>query len=389
MARFLLGWELGANRGHLVRLATIARQLAAQGHEVAVAAQRLSRAFDFPKATTLWQAPVWPRLLGNVGALGGPMPNTMGDILVRLGLDDEATLPVLVEGWDSILSAVRPDAVVADFAPALLCAARGRLPTLLVGLGFDAVPHALPAFPSLTGQPATFAEEQTLARVNRGLEQRGRPPIERLPQMFAADHVLAGTFTELDPYARSRTEPVVAPSVSHPLGEAGGGEELFLYADAALLRIAPLWDGLVRAALPIRVHAQGASDAQNDELAKLGFMVERGAIPFADIARRSRVTMSYGGLGFTSSSLAAGLPTIVVHYDLEKKLTGEAITRLQLGGHVFAGGIQPEAFATSLRQLYQNDSFQRRARELAPGFRERLSPSQEDLAVRALIEMAG
>lgn len=389
MARFLLGWELGAGRGHLVRLGEIARRLAAEGHEVAIASQRLSRAFDFPEGVTLWQAPVWPRLLGNVGALGGPMPNTMGDILVRLGLDNEETLPVLAGGWDAILAAVRPDAVVADFAPALLCAAHGRLPTMLVGFGFDAIPDMLPSFPTLTGQPAAYPEGETLARVNRGLKQAGFAMLERLPQVFAADRVLAGTFTELDPYARWRTVPPVAPSVAHPVGEAAGGEEIFLYADAALLRTAALWDGLVRAALPVRVHAHGASDAQNAELARLGFTVEPRPIPFAEVARRSRITMSYGGLGFTSSSLAAGVPIVIIHYDLEKRLNGEAVTRLQLGGQVYAGAIQPEAFATSLRQLYQNDSFQRRARELAPGFRERLFPTQEELAAKALIEMAG
>ncbi len=199
--------------------------------------------------------------------------------------------------------------------------------------------------------------------------------------------MLAGTFAELDFHARWRTGPVVAPSVAHPVGEAAEGEEVFLYADSSLLRTAPLWDGLARAALPVRVYAEGASDAQNAQLEKLGFLVERRPVPFADIAARSRVTMSAGGLGFTSSSLAAGVPIVVVHYDLEKRLNGEAITRLQLGGHVYAGAIQADAFATSLRQLYQNDSFQRRARELAPSFRARLYPTQEEVAVETLGEL--
>lgn len=387
MARILLGWELGANRGHWVRLSEIARGLAGEGHDVALAAQRLSRGFDLPDRVTQWQAPVWPRLLGSVGPMGGAPPNTMGDILVRMGLDSDDTLPALIQGWDAIFAAFRPDAIVADFAPALLRAARGRCPTLSVGFGFDTVPFTLPAFPSMTGQRAVYPEHEVLERVNQGLAQSGREPIEHLPRMFEADRVLAGTFAELDFYARWRSEPVVAPSVVHPVGEAGEGEEVFLYADAALLRAAPLWDGLVRAALPVRVYAEGASDAQNAELEKLGFLVERQAVPFAEIAARSRVTMSAGGLGFTSSSLAAGVPIVVIHYDLEKRLNGEAITRLQLGGHVYAGAIQADAFATSLRQLYQNDSFQRRARELAPSFRARLYPTQEEVAVETLGEL--
>lgn len=389
MARILLGWELGANRGHLVRITNLARQLAAEGHEVSIAAQRLSRAFDYPDGASLWQAPIWPRLLSNVGALAGPHPNTMGDILVRVGLDNDDTVPSLILGWDAILAAVRPDAVVADFAPALLCAARGRCPTLTVGIGFYVVPPGLPAFPSLTGRPAIFAERETVERVNRGLTSAGRDPIENLAQIFAADQALVGNFTELDPYADWRAEPCAAPSVAHPVGEAGSGDEIFIYADSALLGAAALWEGLARAALPVRLHAEGASPAQMADLERHGFIVERRPLPFEDIARRSRITMSSGGMGFLSSSLAAGVPVVAIHYDLEKRLNGEAVTRLQLGGHVHAAQIQADAFATSLRQLYQNDSFQRRAREMAPSFRDRLSPAQEETAMAILHEMLG
>jgi UDP:flavonoid glycosyltransferase YjiC (YdhE family) len=389
MARFLLGWELGAGRGHLVRLIGIARRLVDAGHQVSIASQRVPSGFAIPDRVALWQAPVWPRLLANVGALGGPLPNTMGDILFRIGLEEPDGFAAIIAAWDSILAAVEPDAVAADFAPALLCASRGRLPTLAVGHAFDTVPPHLERMPSLTGKAAAYPEEQVLARANAGLAKRGRPPLLTLPSIFAADQVLAGTFTELDPYAAWRRTPVVAPSVAAPIGEAGQGEEVFLYAEPSLLRTGALWEGLVRAALPVRVYAQGASAAQQAELAKLGFLVEPSPIPFARIAERSRLVMTYGGLGFVSSALAAGVPVVVVHYDLEKALTGQAITRMQLGGHVHAGGIQPEAFATSLRQLYHNDSFQRRARELAPSFRERLAPEQEELATAALLELAG
>lgn len=387
MATVLIGWELGANRGHLVRMAELARQLDAAGHRVVLASQRLSREVELPKNVTMWQAPLWPRLLGNVGAAGGPLPNTMGDILVRLGLDQPDTLPALIGAWSQLLQATNPDLVIGDFAPALLAAARGRLPSLAVGLGFDCVPAHLDQFPSLTGQPAAFDEAQLLDRVDRGLVSVSAQRIERLPELFAADRVLAGVFTELDCYAKWRKEPVVAPSLAHPIGEAGGGDEVFVYADPTVLRSGPFWDGLARAALPVRVHAHGASPAQRAELDKLGFRIERAPLPFARIAERSRLTMSYGGLGFVCSSLAAGVPTVIAHYDLEKGLNGQAVTKLQLGGHVHLGQIKPDAFATSLRQLYGNDSFQRRARELAPGFRARLSATQEETAAAAVEEM--
>ncbi|NNM78134.1 glycosyl transferase-like UDP-glucuronosyltransferase [Sphingomonas sp. ID1715] len=389
MARFLLGWELGANRGHLVRLAEMARGLVERGHEVAVASQRLDLSFDWPAGVTLWQAPLWPRLLANVGAVGGDLPNTMGDILYRVALENPDALPALIAGWQALMAAVKPDAVAADFAPALLCAVRGSVPVVAVGLGFDTIPPQLEQFPSLTGKPPVYAEAPLLEQVNKGLAQMGVPTLDRLPAIFGADRVLAGTFTELDPYAPWRQEPVVAPSVSHPLGETAEGEEIFLYADATLLRAGPLWDGLVRSGLPVRVYAPSSTPAQRAEMVRLGFKVEVQPVPFERIAARSRLAMTSGGLGFVSSALASGLPVVVMHHDLEKGLTGQAVTRMQLGGHVHTGSIQADAFATSLRQLYQNDSFQRRARELAPGFRARLAPTQEALAVEALLDLVG
>ncbi len=389
MAKVLIGWELGGGRGHLVRTGEIARRLQAAGHQVALASQRLVRETGLPEAVELWQAPVWPRLLSAVGALGGPLPNTMGDILGRMGLDRPETLADLVQAWHRIMQAVQPDIVIADFAPALLTAARGRVPCIAAGLGFDLVPAHLDRFPSLTGQPAAYDEAGVLGQVNAGLTAVGIQPVTHLPQLFAADRMLVGTFAELDPYAPTRRDPVVAPSVAHPVGEARDGEEVFLYADPTLLRAGAFLEGLVRSALPIRLYAAGASPAQVAELEKLGFRVERQPVPFARIAERSRLTMSPGGLGFVSSSLAAGVPTVAVHYDLEKSLSGQAVTRLQLGGHVHVMQVKADAFATSLRQLYGNDSFQRRARELAPGFRSRLAPTQEELAVRAVEELVG
>lgn len=389
MARVLLGWELGANSGHVVRLRTIAAKLAGEGHPVAVAVQNLADGARFPAGCTIWQAPIWPRLIGSVPTPDAGMPASMGDILYRLGLDRADAFAGLIAGWDTILKAVRPEVVVADFAPALLSAARGRVPTILAGLGFDAVPPHLERFPSLTGQNAAHDEDEALANAQAALARTGRSLPDRLPALFAADRVFAGTFTELDPYQSWRRGPVCAPSVRHPIGENGRGDELFLYGPGPLLRSRPLIDGLIRARVPVRAYFPDASSAQRLELEAAGLRVEPAALDFAEIARRARVVMSPGGLGFTSSALAAGVPQVIVHYDLEKRLTGEAVTRLRLGGHVALSAIDPGAFAGSLREFYADESFQRRAREAAPGFRARLSPAQEDLVVAAIAELTG
>jgi rhamnosyltransferase subunit B len=389
VARVLLGWELGAGLGHAARLRGVAERLIAEGHAVAVALQRIDAAERLPAGCQVFQAPIWPRLLGSVAPPDGTAPATLGDILYRLGLDRPESFAGLIAGWDTILKSARPDVVVADFAPALLAASRGRVPTILAGNGFDAVPPHLERFPSLTGQNAVYDESGMLADVQAVLARSGRSLPDRLPALFTADRVLAGSFAELDPYGSWRRTPVCAPSVLPPIGENGRGDELFVYGAGPLLRSRPLIDGLIRARIPIRAYFPEASVAQRRELEAAGFRVEEAALPFAEIARCARVVMSHGGLGFASSALAAGVPQIVIHYDLEKRLTGEAVTRLRLGGHVALNAIDPGAFAGSLREFFADESFQRRAREAAPGFRARLTPAQEDLVRDAVAELAG
>ena len=43
MAHILIGWEFGANRGHVVRMAATAKALRAAGHEISFAFRKSGR----------------------------------------------------------------------------------------------------------------------------------------------------------------------------------------------------------------------------------------------------------------------------------------------------------------------------------------------------------
>src|ERR1700712_2068030 len=110
MARVLIGWELGANRGHISRIAPVAAKLRALGHEVAFALQQVD-ALGASRDTSIpiFQAPLWPRLLASAAAPPRGNVSTMIDILSRLGLDKPGTLAAVMSGWDAILEAWKPD----------------------------------------------------------------------------------------------------------------------------------------------------------------------------------------------------------------------------------------------------------------------------------------
>lgn len=369
----------------------IANLLKSRGHKVSFAVQRVDALSpEDAGGSAVWPAPVTPRLLVNTARPRGVDPNTLGDIMARLGCTETPLVAAMVRAWHQLFSAIRPDAAVAEFAPFMLLAARGRVRTVASGTGFDTPPSGMPSFPSLTGRPSAYDEAETLGRVNAALKESGTAPLAALPEMFRADREVAGTFRELDGYNDWREQPLVMPALPQPPPElaGGGGQEIFVYAPELLRADAALWQGLAASKLPVRVHIPKVSQSYLATLRGHGFMVEPEPLPFPLIARRSRLLVSHGGHGFVCSGLLAGLPQVVCHYDLEKVMHAQAVAKLGVGGFVPMMQIEPNAFAASLAKLYRDDALLARAQAAAPGFharyRQTMQQSTAD-AVEALV----
>ena len=392
MAHILLGWELGGNQGHAIALAITAAALRRRGHRISFALQRVDAISpDLLAGADVWPAPVTPRLLVNASRPPSRHPQSMGDIMARLGFDDAGIVGALLRAWTRLLDAIRPDLVIADYGPFLLNAARGRIPTISAGTAFSTPPSTMTDFPSLTGEAPAFSEARLLDALNAALRGAARAPIEHLPGMFEAGREMGGSFAELDPYAEWRREPLVMPMLRGPMPDLapGTGDEVFVYAPDNARVEAKLWDGLARSGLPVRVHVPGAAADLKRALVDKGLEIELEPLPFAHIAERSRLVVSHGGHGFVCSALLAGLPQVICHFDLEKRLNARAITRLRLGGMVAMHEIEPEPFAASLVEVYRNEDLAARVHAAAPAFRSRYDrPKEESIAdaVEALLD---
>lgn len=384
MARVLIGWELGANRGHIVRLLHYHDALVAAGHEVSLALQRIDGAAREGRAVSgaVWQAPLWPRLIGSNAHRTAAAVATLGDILARVGLADPGALASLIGGWDRLLAAARPDLVVADYAPALLAAARGRVPSIAVGYGFDVPPAAMERFPSLSGEAALYDEAALLDRTNAELAAAGRAPLAALPELFAADHEIPAILAALDPYAAWRSAPVAAPALGGPLPPIsdGTGDELFVYWPEHRVLTQGLWDGLRAAGVPVRLYMPGLDDVQAAQAEALGFAVERKSMKWDRIRARARVVLSHGGGGFVTMAMLVGVPQIVCHYDLEKRGNGEAAERLGVGKQAPLHGLEGGQVAELVGALWDSGT----ARAKAAGLRAGMGrPAEEELAAAA------
>ena len=387
MADILMGWELGAGRGHAVEMAQLAQVLQRAGNRVSFAVRKLDvmRAQNVPDAA-IWQAPVSPRMLADGAGIAGRVTG-MADILARLGMDDAAIVAGMVEAWRHLLGAIAPDIVIGDYAPFLLLAARGRFPSISMGTGFSAPPSTMDQLPALTKGSGGVDQAALLGAVNAGLAEIGEAQIDSLPRVFAADRELVVTVAELDPYAAHRATPLTLPEQMRDPPAAGQGDEVFVYMHEHVAPDALLWPALAASKLKVRVYAAWATAAVHDAIVSHGLIAEPAPVPFARIAERSRLLVSHGGHGFICAGLAAGLPQVVCHSDLEKLGHGVAIAAAGVGGHVPLAAIKPEPFARSLVEIHAGAGFAARARELAADFRGREGAFFHDVVVRAIAEL--
>lgn len=366
MARVLIGWELGGNRGHLARIAPVAAMLRAAGHEVALALQHVDALGpDRDTRMILFQAPLWPGLIFPT-PLTAPV-STLTDILCRVGLDRPGVLAAMVSAWDAILAGWRPDIVIAEFAPALLCAARGRVRLVTSGTGFVQPPSTLAVMPRLNGPPG-HDEVMLLDTIDADLRSVGRAPLPALPALFAADHHLIEAFRETDPYRESRSDDLCVPRLAADLPATGGGDEIFAYGFAQSEGADRLWNALAMTNRPCRACIPDASPMMIEQCARAGIVVHTRPVPWSDIVRRSRIVVSHGGQGMICSALIAGVPHVVVYHDLEKRLNGEAVAALGLGVALARYRIDVAALAAALAAAYDDAALASRAAAAAPGF---------------------
>lgn len=370
MARVLLGWELGSGRGHVQSMLAISNALAARGHEVALAVQRMDAALGLPPQIPLFQSPIWPRMMLSAEPKNTLPVVTLIDILARLGLDQPGVLGSMIRAWDGIMGSFAPDVVITDFAPALLFAAHGRVPTVSVGPGFQVPPQDAPSMARLGGSSPSYDEAMVLERSNAELLGAGRPAVPTLPALFRVDRPLIASFPELDPYGPRAGDPTyIAPASGEwtpPAAEPGS--EIFVYANGPVQHMDVLWHGLALTGVPVRAHLPGASSELLSQVARFGVTVETQPIPWPLIAARSRIGVNHGAHGIMCGLMLAGMPQFALPLDLEKRLHSRAMARAGFGNLFEGETLTANTLAAAVRAVYDDEACLARTRAAAPGF---------------------
>lgn len=392
MARVLIGWELGGGHGHAVNLVTLGRALVARGHEVVIVARDVAGIWPVTRAAGIpfLQAPVF----AGIGAtLTGGKPfqaRRFTDVLAAFGYGESSLLEPQVRAWDTTVNVVRPDLVVAEFAPTLCLATHGRVPTLAFGIGYCVPCLQDGVFPLLNPSVAALASESRLREgIAATLRALGREvPAEPLDAVLG-DEQLMISMDEIDPYRAARRRAALGPLASMPpLAPAPVSPYALIYLPAEHPQIAELAAGLAGLDMPGIVYVRGAKPALLEALRKSSLEVSTSPLDLDALMARASVVMHHGGPGTVQRCLAAGVPQVVAPVFLEQHLVAREL--LDLG--VALAIADPDAArrgAALLATASADETMRRRARELAEIVQAKYPGGSLDAVVDACLARLG
>jgi len=384
MARVLIAWEFGRNLGHIARDLPLARACRDAGHEVVWAVRDLRGAARelAGEGFALLQAP-----LLRSGQVNAP-PVSFADMLLREGYEDPAGLLGVLQGWHALMRLTGVAAVVHDYAPTALLAARALgLPVMILGSGFMLPAAGVPSpgfFANASAAALQAAEDRFVANVNTALQALGSAPIASLSELYAGGEQVLTTFEELDPFAPRSQGRYVGPM--YALGrqtridwQGGAARRVFAYLRPEVPSCENLLQALQASQAEVICAMPGLPDAWPARYPRLRFVA--GAVDMAALLPDADLAITNGS-GTIPNCLHAGVPVLVLPHFNEQYLAG---LRLQQygAGLVVPGRASTADYVALLERLLTEPAF----RDRAGAFAQRYSSHQRETTARAVFEL--
>ena len=372
MARILLAWEIGADYGHLMRYATLARELARRGHEPVFVLKDLTHVQTVlgDDSFRVLPAPVWN---GDVSGL--PPPASFAETLLHIGFLHPKALAGVCRVWRELVGLVAPQLMLFDYAPTALLATRGLgLPRMLFGDSFTLPPRTepMPGYrwwrPELP-QRVAEAERHALAGANAVLARQGQPPLARLADLLEVDDEIITTFQEFDHYPGrlgghyEGALPNIEQGVT-PDWPAAGSKRVFAYLKPRTRDFEVLLLALRALDVSVVVHAPGISTnlLRKHMAANIRFAAD--PVRMADVQRDCDLGICHAGGNTVQALVSAGKPVLLLPEHLEQTMTAKRT--IALGAGLMADHEKPAPdYKRLLKRLLDEPAFTAAAQAVA------------------------
>jgi UDP:flavonoid glycosyltransferase YjiC (YdhE family) len=388
-------WEFGAGLGHVARLRPIAAALQERGFRISFGLRQTGATGALPSD---W--PVWAAAVPGAAAVPDRLrePATFADILYNDGLTVTAERRGAIRAWRTLYDTLQPDLLVCDFAPYALLASQGlRMPRVLLGTGFACPPDQVP-LPDLRAWQDHYPERlrrteaEVTAALNAQLEAQGEAPVRGVGELYArADAHLLTTFAELDHYPeRPAATPPDYRGIWSDLGGAspawpdGDGRRVFAYLKP-FRGLSRLLDQLEASGAAVVVFTRAPLDPSRWRRGTLRLTSEPVAMDAA--LADCDLAICHGGHGTVGSALLAGVPLLVLPFNVEQYHTGERVQSLGAGRSATLD--DPGGIEEALAALLAGGATREQARRFAARYRDFDSAAALEGVVATLADLAG
>jgi UDP:flavonoid glycosyltransferase YjiC (YdhE family) len=370
MKTVLFAWELGWGAGHLGNIRRMAQRLLRDDIRLVAAVTKLDTIDLLDNVAEVHRLPAWP-----TPETGGPPSSaTMTDNFVAVRMNEPSVVHDMIVAWDRLLTRVNPSLVIADYAPAVSLAARGRIPLMQIGSGYTLPPHDLGRFPPLHDlSPLANRDEVTLDAVNGALGRLALRKLERLPQVFAGDARLVYALPLIDPYVSMRSPAADGPMIDYtPRARNADARDVFVYIAHDTDVRADVLAALRPVARHVRIFAPQLSEGAQHELAQAGAEIMTGHVLLSKALWRCRLAVHLGGSGIANEAVLAGVPQLSLTNHVERYLIGVALERAGIGRLFLAHEPARQLAPDTIEAMYHDEALQQRAAQTAARLRNEL-----------------
>jgi hypothetical protein len=385
VATILFGWELGANLGHLIPIARIAKQLDGSGHRCFYAVRNLAGARAvLGSGAPILQAPLWSSHQ-HFGAAAGVLAS-YADILTAVGFGDPVKLAAVADAWNGLIDLVRPDVIVVDHSPALLVAVHGTGTKIVtIGTGFTMPPLDYDHFPPLRGDLApAIPEGRLFESVRDARAEIGKKRPANLMDVFRSDHRVVFGLPELDPYQGFRREAMAAPPGGLPPAQPWPrSRRLFVYVGADVPNFHVLLQALATIDVALEVYLRGDADPAREFLRMRGATVHDTPPSLHEVLGSASHVLTQGGVGTIAAAYSAGRPQLLIATQEETKINLDLLKRANVGQGLTVSN-DPSEVARDIDRFLEDPNLPDNALEAANRIARRVLPDGAMIAADAI-----
>jgi len=333
-----------------------------------------------------------------------PMPSgrlrgedSFPEVLYGCGFNDADELYARVQRVHAAIAALRPDALICDFAPTVMLANRGlRMPVIVVGNGFMVPVRTtpMPRFRYWLGPAPTAVFEnelRVLDVINTVLRRCNWPQANSIADFLAADFEWLRTFPEFDFYGvreGARYLGSVSPGRFGvpPRWVSKNKPRVFAYLEPAPTTMAVL-RALEQLETDVCVYAPTFEPAVKRELDIETFSILDSPACISKVTRDCSIFVNNASFNTVISGLLAGKPQLVLPLTAEKYLTGRRLELL--GAGLAAPLLRPGDITAKLRAVLNDKQYARAAQKFAVKYRDVRFEDELEVMLRELDQAVG